>query len=303
MPKLGKHNHKHGHTKHILLFISVTVIWGGGFLITNDLVHAQVPVLFLTAVRFAIGSGFLALFRLFSPGKAAFSRAEWKQGFLLGLVIFAAFALQTYGALYTTPGKNGMLTGLHVIFVPLLLLHRRKMRAKPFIDAGICLVGVMILSNIFGERLALNLGDILVIFCALVFAVQFLILEKHAPTLHTLHYVIAQLATVAAVAVVASLLFEMPAYARLRLDLAIILKLLFLGLLSTGYAYIVQTFVQTKLPATTVSLLSCLESVFAVIFSLLFGYEAFSLHLVVGALVIAAAMVSALVWPGGRRRL
>lgn len=301
MPNSLQHANK--RAQYVLLFISVTVIWGSGFLVTKDLVHAQVPVLLLLALRFAIGSAALALFRLFSPQKTAFAKTEWKHGFVLGLVMLVAFVLQTYGALYTTPAKNGMLTGLHVIFVPLLLLRKKNVRAKPFLDAAICLIGAMILSNVFGEKAALNWGDMLVILCAFVFAIQIILLEKYSPRLHTLHYTIAQLVTVALLALTASLLFERHLYARMQITPAILLRVLYLGVLSTAFAAIVQTLVQAKLPATSVSLLSCLESVFAVAFSLLFQYEAFSWHLMVGALIIVAAMLSALLLPNGRKNM
>jgi drug/metabolite transporter (DMT)-like permease len=280
--------------KYVLLFVTVTMIWGSSFLCVNVLVHSNTPVLLLTSLRFAVGSMALIVFRAISKNKTRFITREWIYGGGLGIVIFVAFAFQTYGAYYTTPSKNGMLTGLYVIIVPLLLIAlSRKIKIKPIIDAVICIAGMVVLFNIFNETTSINIGDILTIFCAIAFSVQYILLERHSPKFNALNYTIAQLVCVTLLAIMGSLIFEQGDYSTINIQTTAVLLILYLGLFSTGYAYVIQTIVQAKLPATTVAVLSCLEAVFAVTFSLWLGYEMVSMHLILGSLIILLAMVSA----------
>jgi len=279
--------------KYVLWFISVTLIWGGSFLFVNDLLHDNIPIFLLMFARFTIGSIFLLVLRTFNKAPPI-KKPEVFHGSIMGLIIFVAFFLQTLGAYYTTPAKNGMLTGLYVVFVAILeIVIKRKIRLKPIADALVCVIGMMILFDIFKSSFKMNLGDLLTILCALVFAAQFIVLEKYSPNLNSINYAIIQLIFVSAVSLILSLIFESSGYAAITLTPAIVLKVIFLGLFSTGYAYLIQTIVQTKLFAVTVSMVSCLESVFAVVFSIIFAYDNLTLSLVVGSLIILASMLSA----------
>ena len=160
------------NVKYILLFITVTIIWGGSFLFVNDLLHDNIPIFLLMAVRFTIGSAFLLVLRKINKAPPI-TKAEVIHGSVMGLIIFVAFFLQTLGAYYTTPAKNGMLTGLYVVFVALLeIFTKRRIRMKPIADALVCVLGMMILFDIFKSSFKMNIGDLLTIFCASVFAID-----------------------------------------------------------------------------------------------------------------------------------
>ena len=287
--------------RYVLLFVSVAIIWGSSFLLVKDLVGDDVPVFLFLSIRFLVG--FFALYILKRGRRESrISRREIRHGVFMGGIVFLAFILQTFGAVYTTAAKNGMLTGLYVIMVPLFLLAlSRRWAWKPLLDAGICLVGMAVLFDIFGNLSAVNLGDILTILCAAAFSVQFIFLEKYSASLNTWNYTVVMLISVSMLAALASLVFEHQLYSDLVLSGKHLLVIVFLGIFSTAYAYWVQTFVQTKLSAVTVSLIACLESVFAVLFSLLFGFETASPHLLFGSLIILVSMVSSVVWAGKKK--
>jgi drug/metabolite transporter (DMT)-like permease len=288
--------------KYILLLVLVTIIWGSAFLFVKDLVNANIPVLALTCARFTLGCLFLLSFRFFMPKKIKFRRGEILSGAVVGAVTFAAFALQTYGAYFTTPSKNGMLTGLYVVIVPLILSFlTKKVKWKPFADALICLIGVAVLFNFPSGGFSMNTGDLLTILGAASFAVQFVLLEKYAPRFNPLNYTITQLAAVACLAFAGSVIFENAAYQSISINLPMVMKVFYLAFLATGFAYIVQTTVQTKLPSTTVSLIACLESVFAVCFSVMFNYDSFTVNLAVGAVIMIVSMASAVALPRNKK--
>jgi len=286
---------------YITGFISVTIIWGMSFLFVSDVVRQGIPVFLLLAIRFILGIIPLYIFtRLRHMPKI--TKDEWLKGILAGLAVFAAFIFQTYGALYTSSAKNGLLTGLYVIFVPLICFRSIK-STKPFFDAVVCILGMAFLFNVFSGMATVNIGDFMTILCAVAFAAQFILVEKHVPTLSPVNYTIVQLLTVSVLAAFVSLFMEAKDYGNIVWDIAVIAKIAWLGVLSTGYAYIMQILVQTKISAATVSIIACLESVFAMSFSLIFGYEEFSANLMIGFVLIMIAMVSSVISPTWKKKL
>jgi drug/metabolite transporter (DMT)-like permease len=238
------------------------------------------------------------------PKKVKFKKKEVLNGAVVGAVTFAAFAFQTYGAYFTTPSKNGMLTGLYVVIVPIILsCLTKKIKWKPFADAFLCLIGVAVLFNFPNGDFLMNTGDLLTVLGAAAFAVQFVMLEKYAPQFNTLNYTIIQLAAVACLAFAGTVIFERAAYQSININLPMVMKVFYLAFLATGFAYIVQTAIQVKLPSTTVSLLACLESVFAVCFSVMFKYDNFTVNLAVGAVIMIVSMASAVALPQKENKL
>jgi drug/metabolite transporter (DMT)-like permease len=277
---------------YVALMLAVCVVWGFGFIVVKGLLASNVPALLLIAVRFAIGAAALALIRA-ARRHAPFTRAELGRGLTVGAVTLAAFACQTFGARLTTPAKNGLFTGLYVIFAPLMTLGlRRRFALKPIVTAILAFLGVVLVSGALAGRFDFNLGDALTLLCALSFAVQFVLLERYSPALDPLNFAIVQLIPVAGAALLCSLVLEPGALAAVRWAAAAP-GFLFLGVLGTGAAYLVQTLVQAKLPAHTAAVVSCSESVFAVGFAILFGYDAPSLSLLLGSVLVMAAIVYA----------
>jgi len=275
---------------YIILLILVCTIFGFSFVIVKYLLEINFPTFLLLGLRFTIGAGFLLLIRKFIR-LPKINEKEIRNGFVLGIVIFIGFALQTFGAIFTTPAKNGLFTGLYVIFVPLIIIIiKRKFSLKPILLAILSFIGVVVVSNVFVGNLSINIGDILTVLCALAFAIQFVLLEKYAPSLNPINFTIIQLLTVAGVSIILSLLTETNFYISIQWG-KVLLSLIFLGVFSTGLAYYIQTVVQTKISANTVSVVSCMESVFAIIFSILLKYDVFSMSLLVGSLIIIVSMI------------
>ena len=191
----------------------------------------------------------------------------------------------------TTPAKNGMLTGTYVLFVPLFLTAmERKIRLRPIVDAAICSVGLFIFFEVYRDTTAFNMGAFFSLVSGVFFAVHFLATERLASRSDPLNSAVSQLATVAVWAILFSALFE-----RDKIDFATIatprsaLEFLYLGAISTGFAYWSQVLAQSKLESTVISVVACLESIFAVVFSIIFGYETISVGIVVGSLIVLVA--------------
>jgi len=275
----------------VLLLLAVSIIWGMGFSIVKLMLDHGTPVFLLVAMRFLLGA--LSLLGTKKLLKAPpFNKKVFFSGSVIACVVLAAFVLQSYAAKYTTPAKNGMLTGVYVIFTAVLSIFLFKKSAiKPLADAMLCVIGMFLFFEIFSENMNLNKGDLLSLSAALLFAVHFIMLERESHKHNSLNFTFAQLIGVGIMALVLSILTERHLYTNIEV-LYFILGSIFLGVFSTGFAYLVQTMAQARLKATTVSTILCSEAVFAVIFSLLLGYEKFNKWIAIGGGIIFVSILS-----------
>jgi len=268
--------------------IAVTAVWGASFVWVRDAV-AVYPIFLFLAVRFSLASllvgGFL-LPRLRSVSLGAAAGGAW-----MGLALFGGYTLQTWGLQYTSAAHSGFITGLFVVFTPLfeaLLLRRLPHRLTA---AGVVLAtaGLAALS-LGGAGGAINPGDLLSVGCAGVYAVHLLVTSHMSRRHDTAALVFFQLLTVSAL----SWLFALaggsgspwpipPAAAR---------GILLTALLATALAYWVQTAFQARVPPTQTALIFTLEPVFAGLFAVWIGGEAFGWQSFAGGGLIVAGMVT-----------
>ena len=99
-----------------VLLLSVAVIWGYSFTTMKDAL-GTIPVFELLYVRFLPAA--LVMFAVFHKRITAhFNARNLIVGLSMGVLMWAAYALQTVGLAYTTAGKNAFLTGTYCILVP-----------------------------------------------------------------------------------------------------------------------------------------------------------------------------------------
>lgn len=290
-----------------VLVILQCLIFGLGFIAVRELLDKGFPTFLLLCIRFGMGTFFLLciglLFR-YSPKLTStigaighFSKRDIAGGLISGCILFAAFTSQTFGAGITTPAKNGLLTDLFVIFVPIIsMVLMKKFSLQPIIYAVISFIGVAFIMDIFSNSGSVNWGDGLSIVCGLLFAVQFIIMEKYAAPnkesspVNSFNFTVVQLAVMAGLSLILSLITETSAYSSIQWGHSIG-WLIFLGIFGSAMAYLFQFFAQSIISAEATSVLSCSEAIFTVIFSLIFGYDKFSWRLGVGAAIIIIAMI------------
>jgi drug/metabolite transporter (DMT)-like permease len=149
---------------HLSAFLIVCMIWGLSLVVAYDLLGTGIPPFFLIAVTYGIGAITLLAAKLVLRTTPAIGRDELKYGILVGILIFAAFGLQTVGLVYTTPAKSGLLTVLYVLFVPIIIsVVRKKLSARSIAFALIGFAGVLVMSGVAGGDASVNYGDVLTI--------------------------------------------------------------------------------------------------------------------------------------------
>lgn len=275
----------------LFLFVVVTVIWGAGFSIMKMTINHGAPELFINASRFSIAAVVLFLIRLFKKKTAKFSEKDIIRGSVLGVLLFFAFSLQSFGIGLTSPAKSGMLTDSFVIMVPILLIFfNRKFSLKPLTDAAICLFGIMVFFNVFEDKSSFSTGEWLVVACALAFSLHIIFTEIFAKKSGVLELTVIQMTVCAVLSITSSLIFERGSYN--QIDFSFVAgAVVFLGLFSTAFAFFVQTLAQKHFSSVVISLISCLEAVFATAISVMLGFETVTPMYVIGTFFILFSLL------------
>ncbi|NLY31513.1 MAG: DMT family transporter, partial [Firmicutes bacterium] len=189
------------------VLILVTVIWGSTFSVTKTALAAVPPLLFL-AWRFSLAV--LGLLLLNFRKLASLTKDELAGGIISGTSMSLGYIAQTVGMVFSTAAKAGFITGLAVVLVPLLgaVFFRRRPPVVVYIFAAVAAMGLALLSLDFSAGLLLNQGDLLLLICAVAFALNILFLGEYAPRCRVLMLTLVQVAITAIFCWIASSLLE-----------------------------------------------------------------------------------------------
>ncbi len=162
-----------------LALLLASAVWGWTFVLVKSALHEVVPLWFL-ALRFSLATLLALPFLLGRP--EARSHRNWRWGGVLGLALFGGYSLQTWGLVYTTAQKSGLITGLSVVLVPVFAwAFGRQPSARAWVGISLAAGGVCLLA-LGGDSLAGGswFGDLLTSFCAGAFALHLVLLDRYA---------------------------------------------------------------------------------------------------------------------------
>lgn len=268
-----------------LLCIIVAMIWGGGFLAT-DLALASFSPLTMLAIRF-VGGALLGWIPVAWTRKKVSSSAL-KKGILSGALLYIAFAFQTFGLDLTETGMNAFLTAVNVILVPYIAWIWLKQRPKKvsLYASFLCLAGIGCLS-LTASGIRFRFGDVLSLLCAVFFAAQIVALdgvkEEDPVVMNAI-----QLTTAAVLSLPLALFFGgWPE----QISSASLWSCGYSIVFATFACYMMQTLAQKYTDPAAASVLLCTESLWANLFGWLFLHEAKSWTMILGGLLIFAAIL------------
>ena len=276
-------------TRAELALLGSTFIWGGSFPVVK-IGMADVSPILMIAIRFVIASCVLLLFfrrRIFPIPRAAVYK-----GALLALFLFLGFVAQNIGLTITTASKSAFITGMMVLFVPVLqyVVERRPPLIGNVAGVVVVAVGLWLLTSPEGS--SLNAGDALTVVCAVLFAGYIIYLDIISKEIATLQLLFVQMAATAVYAVAATVVFETPYFAWTTGAVA---SLLYLTFLATLFTTAVQTRFQKDTTPTRAVVIFSIEPVIASILAyFILGEQLGSLGVVGGALIIGGVLLSEL---------
>lgn len=298
-----------------LILLLVAFIWGTTFVVVQKAIDQLPPYSFLF-VRFGVAFLFLLLFifmrRLFGKPEQRNSpfiaKKSLGSGAILAIWLFAGYAFQTTGLLYTSSSKAGFITGLSVVLVPFFSFFLLKLRPKfpAVIGVILALIGLYLLAfgdkpavnagNIIGDAVWLNKGDLLVFFCAIGFALQIVFTGKYAGKHDAMALTLVQLGSVSLLNFIFALLFEdvrLSFSADILLSPYMIFALFITSILGTALAFLAQTYFQRYTTPTRVGLIFAMEPIFAALTGVLVAGDVLTLPIIVGCGLIFSGMLLA----------
>jgi drug/metabolite transporter (DMT)-like permease len=239
--------------------VAVTAIWGYTFVPVQEAI-AVYPLFAFLAVRFAISTATLAPFAL-GPLRTL-PRAGWAAGLGAGMLLAAAYGLQTAGLELTTVTSTGFITGLYVVFTPLLglLLFRTRVGRAVWIGVAFSVGGLALLSGVGGGD---SLGNLLVLLGSAAYSLQIALMERYAPRYDPVAFTQAEmLSACAGFAVVAVALGQV----EVPHGWTVWGALLVTGIFASALGFLVQTWAQRRLSAARTALAFAMEPVWAGLF-------------------------------------
>jgi len=265
-----------------LMLTLVAAIWGGAFASMKGTLE-RLDVNSFLAWRFAIATIVLILIK--PSVLRRFNLDFIKKGALIGLFLGSGYIFQSFGLTLTTVSNTGFITGLYVVFTPVVaaLALKKNITRIEWLAVFMATIGLALLSL---KGLTFGLGEFLVLVSAIFFALHIVALGEWSKGLDTYALTVLQLGTCALLTFAASLKsgFKAPP------DSGVWWSIIYTALFATALAFIVQTWAQSFIKPSSVAVILAMEVVFAAAFGIWLLSEPLTLRIALGGILVMASM-------------
>lgn len=262
---------------YVLLLVLVTAVWGWTFVLVKDAV-SQYPTLPFLQLRFTLALIVMALLvRRLPTGR------ELRLGAVIGVVLAGGYLAQTAGLSLTSPGNAGLITGLFVVFTPLLnRVFGARVHWWTWPAVALSMAGLLCLT---GGPSGLGLGDLLVVACAVLFALHIVLLGRWSPGLPAGPLAMVQMAT-------AALLFSAGGTWSLRpAPAAVWFAVVITGVFASALGFYIQTWSQGFISPNRTALILATEPAWALAAAVVLAGQRLGALQAVGAALVLAAIL------------
>ena len=267
-------------TKGKTALLTSALIWGISFVAVQEALNRGWTPFILLAFRGLLASVAISL--------VAFRRPFWRNkglmlyGFLAGVVLFVGFVFQTYGQIYSTVSNASFITVQYVVFIPLLMFRKRKITTSVILGVALSVIGTGFLT--LNDSFSFQLGDVLLVACAVVFALHIVVIEKLAK------YNDVMAATLIQVFTVSILGFGISAFTQPVIPTEGWIYVLYAGLFASGLAFLLQIYGQKHVNSTISGILLAFEALFGALGAILILHEPFSKNTLIGGFLMMCAV-------------
>ena len=269
-----------------LAIVGTVLVWGTSFVILKTTLDS-IDTMWILAIRFSVSAALLGLAGWKQLRKM--DRAVVRGSVIMGCFLAAAYIVQTYELKYTTPGKNAFLTATYCVLVPFMAwgVYRRRPDASNIAAAFLCIIGIGLVS-LGGQNGAMNIGDALTLLCGVFYGIQIIMMEQYAGKGDALSITAVQFAAGAVICWVGALFFEQPP---VNVPASAWMSVAYMSVMCTAVCFFLQAWGMKYTPSSTTAVIMTLESVFGTVISIVFYHEAMSFRLVLGFVLIFAAVL------------
>ena len=275
-----------------IAMISIAAVWGSSFVVMKDSLERQNVFSFLSS-RFILAA--LLMF-LYKPGVfRGLTKKFIYRGIIAGILLGGGYIFQTYGLTKTTVSNTGFITGLYLVFTPLisLIILKRHVLKIQWLAVVIATIGLFFISY---NGVTVGLGEILVLISAFIYGAHFVALGEWSDGKNTYALTFIQVATVAAL----TSIFAFKDGFQMAPDSTVWLAILYTAFFATFIGFLIQTKAQSVMSATVASVLLATETPFAVFFGLYFHSDPLTLRIITGGSLVMAAM-ALVIWSDNRK--
>ena len=262
--------------------LATTAVWGGAFLVMKDSLVRQDVYSFL-ASRFILAAAFMFMYK--PKSLTGLDRKFVKRAVLIGLLLCSGFIFQTFGLTQTTVSNTGFITGLYLVFTPLIswLLLKREIFKVQWLAVLVATMGLYFISF---NGISVGIGEILVLISALLFAGQIVALGEWSDGENTYALTLIQILVSAVIFFALSLKdgFQLPP------DNAVWSAVFYTAFFATFLGFLIQTKAQSVMSATVAGVLLAMETPFALFFGLYFDNDPITLRIISGGTLVLIAM-------------
>lgn len=278
-----KTNTKSVLSRSALLFSAILA--GAAFVVIKDSLDNIGPG-YINTIKNCVS--FVILAAIFARRLKNIDWVYIKSGLIIGLFRFTGAILQTIGLIGTTPGKSPFLTSIYCVAVPFICwaVYRNKPDKFNFLAAALCILGIGLIS--ITNAFTIEPGDTLTILSGLFFAMQFIAVSRSTQRLDPVLLTVIQFGFTGLLSLAYSLLFEAPPT---HFDGDMLLSMAYIAVFATALAILLQMVGLKSTPVSTGSIILSLESVFSVLFSVIFFGETLTPRLVIGFAAIFIAII------------
>jgi drug/metabolite transporter (DMT)-like permease len=270
-----------------LSLLAITMIWGLTFSMVKETLDSMPPFVFMS-YRFALA--FLVMLAVCGRRLRAMDRGTALAGLLLGVFLYAAYSFQTFGLQRTTAGNAGFITGLFVVFVPVLstVILRKRPGLRAVLSVIVATVGLALLS--LQPGLKVNSGDLLVLACAFTYSLHIIYMDRFVRRHDLFLLTLVQMGVVAVLQTASALIFEefvLPGDAYAWATIVVC------GIFASALAFFVQAWAQREISPVRTSVVLIMEPVFSVFFGIILLGETLTWRGWLGcALMLAGMLIS-----------
>ena len=270
-----------------------TAVWGGSFVVMKDSLERQDVISFL-ATRFLIAGLLMLAYRPYSL--MGLGKTLWIRATVLGFLLAAGFIFQSVGLTKTTVSSTGFITGLYLVFTPLIswLLLKRHILRLQLLAVFIATLGLYLIAY---NGIEYGFGEFLVLISAVLFAIQIVAVGEWSNGKNAYPLALIQI-------LVAALLFVMISFKdgyQVPPDGSVWIAILFTALFATFLGFLIQVKAQAIMTATAAGVILAMEVPFAFIFGLYFDNDPLTLRIASGGALVMGAMAM-VIWSESKKK-
>ncbi|MBM3698593.1 MAG: DMT family transporter [Actinobacteria bacterium] len=271
--------------------LATTAVWGGAFLVMKDSLERQDVYSFL-ASRFILAALFMFLYK--PRCLQGLSKVFIKRAVLAGVLLGSGFIFQTFGLTKTTVSNTGFITGLYLVFTPLIawLLLKREIVKMQWSAVFVATIGLYLISF---TGISIGFGEALVLISAILFAGQIVALGEWSDGKNTYALTLIQILVSSVIFLTLSLIegYQLPP------DGGVWSAVLFTAFFATFIGFLIQTKAQSVMSATAAGVLLAMEVPFALFFGLYFDNDPVTFRIISGGSLVMIAM-ALVIWSDSR---